>query len=293
MGEFADWFFGKILFKRSTLELARHLDNNELHWAVIYDSPEQVKELLDDEKISRHEKNRMGLTPLRLAQLLNRRKCWKLLDPLHEEPKIQIQQPGEKKSKILTPKEFEKEMEVEWLSTVCFESFEVLMDVYVQCLRVRRDKLLNQEAIWLGSFYRTEIEHCRSANVMIKWIHDDIGYGCFAMENIRKGAYVGEYTGRVFRRSPFDWRKDEYCFRYPSSVQVRPKFSIDAHYAGNFTRYINHSAEPNCEAMGVLSGELMHIILRAFKPILKGQQLTFDYGPVYWRWKRKKKIIKM
>ena len=66
-------------------------------------------------------------------------------------------------------------------------------------------------------------------------------------------------------------------------------YTIDAKHKGNITRFINHSYEPNLEPLGVFSRGVMHIILRTKKWIKKGQQITYDYGPQYWK-KREKPI---
>jgi SET domain-containing protein len=57
---------------------------------------------------------------------------------------------------------------------------------------------------------------------------------------------------------------------------------IDAEEKGNFTRFINHSDEPNLTSRWIVVDGIYHVILFANQLIPKGTQLTYDYGPNYW-----------
>lgn len=124
-------------------------------------------------------------------------------------------------------------------------------------------------------------------DVSIRWICPDMGYGVFTNGFLKKWQFVGEYTGVVRRRRLIFPNLNDYCFMYPREW-ISPKlFTIDSEREGNFTRFINHSDTPNLESVAVFKGGVFHIVFRTTEDILPGKELVYDYGPVYWR-KRKK-----
>jgi uncharacterized protein len=52
------------------------------------------------------------------------------------------------------------------------------------------------------------------------------------------------------------------------------KFDLDGNIGENQARYVNHSCEPNCEAVQQNGG----IWLVAKREILPGEEITFNYG---------------
>lgn len=102
------------------------------------------------------------------------------------------------------------------------------------------------------------------------------GLGAFAARRIRKASKIIEYTGE--RISPAE--ADE---RYAGGPSVHPHvllFSvdsqtvIDAAVGGNEARFINHSCEPNCEAVT----HRKRIWIHALRDIETGEELTYDYN---------------
>mmetsp|Transcript_18306 Transcript_18306/g.42621 ORF Transcript_18306/g.42621 Transcript_18306/m.42621 type:complete len:168 (-) Transcript_18306:75-578(-) len=54
---------------------------------------------------------------------------------------------------------------------------------------------------------------------------------------------------------------------------------IDARWVGSVGRFLNHSCEPNLEALTVRIGHLKpRVAFFATRDILKGEELTYDYG---------------
>lgn len=102
------------------------------------------------------------------------------------------------------------------------------------------------------------------------------GRGVFADRIIRKGELIGEYTGERItekeadRRYPFDddERHHTFLFRLDNGK------IIDALHGGHPVRFINHSCDPNCEALE----EDSRILISALKKIPKGQELAYDYN---------------
>jgi SET domain-containing protein len=91
----------------------------------------------------------------------------------------------------------------------------------------------------------------------------------------------------VRRRPLLTLRDTSYCFRLPDLTTFGPHFLIDALIAGNHTRFINHSHDPNVEACSVFCDGLIQMILRTIRPVAPGEELLMDYGPLYWRRRRR------
>lgn len=102
------------------------------------------------------------------------------------------------------------------------------------------------------------------------------GRGAFATRRIARGERIVEYRGEVItpeesdRRYPWDDGVRHHTFLFT----VDEDRVIDGQYGGNSSRYINHSCDPNCEAIIEEDGRVWFYALR---PIREGDELTFDY----------------
>lgn len=126
---------------------------------------------------------------------------------------------------------------------------------------------------WL---YADQIRRGHAAKVYIAKVNDFVGYGLFAMEDLRAGELLGEYTGlaRLWRNSDFT---NPYVFNYVEGAIV------DASKRGNFTRFINHANQlANARYMRVIVDGVVHIIILAYQKIAKDEQILFNYGEQYW-----------
>ena len=117
---------------------------------------------------------------------------------------------------------------------------------------------------------------------MYNKINDQKGYGLVSLKTILEGEFIGEYTGIVRRHKRSLDKKNSYCFEYHIKDKKRSLFTIDAKLYGNIIRFVNHSAAPNITSYGAYSKGLLHVILVANTKIEKGEELTYDYGPIYW-----------
>ena len=104
------------------------------------------------------------------------------------------------------------------------------------------------------------------------------GKGGFALRRIRKGQRIIEYVGE--RISP-----EEGDRRYPDVGQrhyhtflfaVDDHTCIDAGKRGNAARFINHSCDPNCQAVD----EGGRIFIEALHNIQPGVELMYDYSMI-------------
>ena len=101
------------------------------------------------------------------------------------------------------------------------------------------------------------------------------GRGAFATRRIRKGERVIEYTGERITNAEADKRYDDDRMRrhHTYLFTLTQRTVVDGGAGGNASRFINHSCEPNCEAI-IKDG---HIWIRALRTIAMGRELTYDY----------------
>jgi SET domain-containing protein len=101
------------------------------------------------------------------------------------------------------------------------------------------------------------------------------GRGAFATRRIRKGERVIEYTGERITNAEADRRYDDERMRrhHTYLFTLTQRTVVDGGAGGNASRFINHSCEPNCEAVI----EDSRIWIRALRTIAKGRELTYDY----------------
>jgi histone-lysine N-methyltransferase SETD1 len=108
-------------------------------------------------------------------------------------------------------------------------------------------------------------------------IHD---WGLFALENIDLNDMVIEYVGEIVRQHVADVREKRYeRMGIGSSYMFRldNEYIIDATTRGNLARFINHSCDPNCCAKVIRVDEEKKVVIYALKPIMVGEELTYDY----------------
>jgi len=98
------------------------------------------------------------------------------------------------------------------------------------------------------------------------------GRGVFATRPIRKGRRIIEYTGRrvPWKSIPGDVNDTHtFLFGINDGADV-----IDPEVGGNEARWINHSCDPNCEAIEEEGGR---VFIYALRNIRAGEELFYDY----------------
>ncbi len=102
------------------------------------------------------------------------------------------------------------------------------------------------------------------------------GKGGFATRLIRKGARIAEYLGDRISHEEGDRRYDDDKMKrhHTFLFVVDKKTVIDAGRFGNDARFINHSCDPNCEAVI----EARRVFIEALRTIHPGEELTYDYS---------------
>lgn len=126
------------------------------------------------------------------------------------------------------------------------------------------------------------------AHMYLKYINEKIGYGVYADAPINEHDIIGEYTGRLIdQETAFQLPLEKTAclmalpdcymgYNYPKTLYV------DAMKAGNFTRFINHSYDPNVNSKLLYDGVLWHVLFTAAKNVDRNKQLFFNYGSGYW-----------
>lgn len=109
------------------------------------------------------------------------------------------------------------------------------------------------------------------------------GNGVFAIAPIKKGERVVEYKGK--RRTHEEVDQDDsgdaesgHTFLFT----LNDEYVIDANYKGNKARWINHSCDPNCEAVieehDGKNRKKDKVFIEAIRDIKAGEELTYNYG---------------
>ena len=102
------------------------------------------------------------------------------------------------------------------------------------------------------------------------------GRGAFATRRIRKGTRIIEYIGEKITSEEGDERYDDSAMgrHHTFLFSLDDGHVIDAAVGGNDARFINHSCDPNCEAII----EKGHIYIDALRTIHPGEELAYDYA---------------
>jgi SET domain-containing protein len=101
------------------------------------------------------------------------------------------------------------------------------------------------------------------------------GRGVYALRPLRKGRRLIEYVGERITPEEADRRYDDDALEVPHTFlfTVDAHTVIDAAVEGNEARFINHSCDPNCEAVDE-DGRIFIEVIRNIRP---GEELTYDY----------------
>jgi uncharacterized protein len=111
------------------------------------------------------------------------------------------------------------------------------------------------------------------------------GNGVFATAPIAKGERVVRYKGQLRKHAEVDAEygaidENGHTFLFT----LNDDYVIDANVEGNIARWINHSCQPNCEAVHEENAKgKTHkdkILIVATRDIAVGEELSYNYGIV-------------
>ena len=97
--------------------------------------------------------------------------------------------------------------------------------------------------------------------------------GLFATQEIKKGTRIIQYMGLKISKAEGARRAaagNAYIF------ELNERYDIDGKSLSNIARYINHSCDPNCDAVV----DDMRIWIETIRDIEPGEELAYDYAYV-------------
>ena len=101
------------------------------------------------------------------------------------------------------------------------------------------------------------------------------GFGAFATRSISAGTRLIEYAGQRLTTAEADARYPEDGTRHHTFLfAIDDDIVIDAAVDGNEARFINHSCDPNCDAVI----EDSRIWIETLRDIEPGEELAYDYA---------------
>ena len=113
------------------------------------------------------------------------------------------------------------------------------------------------------------------------------GWGVKTLKAITTGSFVMEYTGELInfneveRRGAKEYNKNDTSYLFDLDFDTESKYTVDATHYGNFSRFFNHSCEPNCAIWPVSTisahKSVYKLCFFALRKILPNEELTFSY----------------
>lgn len=104
------------------------------------------------------------------------------------------------------------------------------------------------------------------------------GIGVFAIKDIKKGERIIEYKGELIDKEISEERSEKGHDGQRGEIYIftlNDEVDIDGAVGGNGSQFINHSCNPNAEA--VIEDETA-IFIEAIKDIKEGEEISYDYG---------------
>lgn len=103
------------------------------------------------------------------------------------------------------------------------------------------------------------------------------GLGAFATRPLPAHALLGLYEGRRYTAEQVAGRKWDGQLTY--LFKLSNEEIIDAGKGGNATRHLNHSCDPNCEAVEEYDAAgRLELRFQTLVPVEAGDELFIDYG---------------
>ena len=135
----------------------------------------------------------------------------------------------------------------------------------------------NWENKWFLAQYKEDFRQEHSPPMEVRYINEEKGRGVFALQDIPRNTYICPYVGLVRPRELEKDKENGYIFDYPC------KTVIDAEKTDHICRFFNHDDEPNLTAQWLVVDDLFRIFFYSHQNITKDEELTFNYGPNFWK----------
>lgn len=109
---------------------------------------------------------------------------------------------------------------------------------------------------------------------------NNLGVGVRVLQPIRKHQLLAEYVGDIVpENSHVD---DTYSIAFAPRDNAPSTATITAQERGNWTRFVNHSCDAHAVFVNKVIGKKHRIMMMSIKDIGMFEELTVDYGNVYW-----------
>lgn len=113
--------------------------------------------------------------------------------------------------------------------------------------------------------------------------YDGKGVGIRALQPIQKYKALGEYVGEILHPRGTKDLDGTYALGIQGTNHNYETVGIiNARRYGNWTRYLNHSCDPNTEFATMLIGRKQRAMIRTLKEVAMFEELTINYGDDYW-----------
>ncbi|EMD41544.1 hypothetical protein CERSUDRAFT_90112 [Gelatoporia subvermispora B] len=120
----------------------------------------------------------------------------------------------------------------------------------------------------------------------------DRGWGVRSTVSIPAGKVIGIYTGELIRRDEADIRVEHRSYIFDLDMHEGPnhdidesqRFSVDSYAVGNWSRFLNHSCEPNLKVYPVVwdtipEANQPYLAFAATQAVGARTEFTIDYNP--------------
>lgn len=265
-----DKFFEEVFHRYNDRDLRDDEGNNFAHLSILYgrfDFLEKCSHWMD-------VKNKKGISP---------RDLWHhTLFCKNDSGILSVYKTKEGCFENFDSVQIREHFEFNFLNRLVFEKSDYLTWTLKKCDQKLSKESLRKRNQWIDSLYGNPFLAQKGAKTYVKWVSPLVGYGLFAKEDIPQYSFVGEYTGIVRKRNKKQDSYNDYIFGYVAGGEAT-SFVVDAQKYGNHTRFINHSDDPNLYSTWLIHKGICHIILVSKIYIQKETQITYDYGPLYWK----------
>lgn len=113
--------------------------------------------------------------------------------------------------------------------------------------------------------------------------YDGKGVGIRALQPILNNMPLGEYVGEIHHPRSTKDHEGTYALAIQGPSRDNDMVGIiNARYQGNWTRYINHSCDPNAQFSTMLIGRKQRSMIKTVKAVAMFEELTIHYGDDYW-----------
>jgi SET domain-containing protein len=109
------------------------------------------------------------------------------------------------------------------------------------------------------------------------------GNGVFAARKLPAGVELIQYRGRILTHAQADrLYEGGVDTGHTFLFTLNERYIIDANVEGNEARWLNHSCDPNCQAVWEESADgnpkKDRILIETLREVAPGEELTYDYG---------------